>query len=107
MLAGRLSPGAGISTVSLDRNTTVANTLRIGWAKLTAVYWLAGVGSGKPQSHAGARRTAGDAKRWMTATVSRIEAVMKAKTRRPLYELRLASIGTIESQAPPICVGIL
>ena len=73
-----------MSTVSLDRNTTVPNTRRIGWAKLAAVYWLAGVGSGKPQSHAGARRTARDARRCTTTTVSRIEAAMKANTSRPL-----------------------
>ena len=47
-------------------NTTVPNTRRIGWAKLSAVYCVAGLGSGKPQSQAGPRRTAREAKRWMT-----------------------------------------
>ena len=67
MLAARLSPGAGMSTVSLAWNSTVPNTRRSGWAKLAAEYWLAGVGSGKPQSQAGARRTAREANRWIAA----------------------------------------
>jgi len=44
--AGRMSPGGGISTCSLARNTSVPNTRRIGWAKLDAVYCVAMLGSG-------------------------------------------------------------
>ena len=47
-----------MSTSSRARNASVPNTRRIGWAKLPAVYWVRGLGSGKPQSQAGARRTA-------------------------------------------------
>ena len=45
---------------------SVPNTRRIGCAKLPALYWVIGLGSGKPQSHGGARRTACEAKRWIT-----------------------------------------
>ena len=44
--AGRLSPGPGMSTRSEALNTTSPNTRRIGWAKLSAVYWVAGSASG-------------------------------------------------------------
>ena len=52
-----------MSTSSRARNTTVPNTRRIGWAKLPAVYWVAGLGSGKPQSQArrAAQRARGEA----------------------------------------------
>ena len=55
--AARIEPGGGISTESCARNTTVPNTRRIGWAKDEAVYCVAGLKSGKPQSQAGPRRT--------------------------------------------------
>src|SRR5436309_1911834 len=45
-----------MSTDSDARNTTAPNTRRIGWAKLSAVYCVAGLASGKPQSQAGPRR---------------------------------------------------
>src|SRR5258708_656065 len=47
--AARVSPGAGTSTSSRARNTTVPNTFRIGCEKLPAVYGVAGLASGKPQ----------------------------------------------------------
>src|SRR5919198_3100933 len=47
------APGAGICTSSCARNTTVPKTRRIGCEKLPAVYWVAGLGSGKPQTQAG------------------------------------------------------
>ena len=47
--------------------TTVPNTRRIGWAKLPAVYCVRGLGSGKPQSQAGAAaHRVARPKRWMT-----------------------------------------
>ena len=49
----RASPGGGISTRSRARNTTSPNTRRIGCAKLSAVYCVCGLESGKPQSQAG------------------------------------------------------
>jgi len=53
-------------------------------AKLSAVYWVTGLGSGKPQSQAGPRRTTREAKRWI-AQIARIEDItMKPKTRMPL-----------------------
>ncbi len=84
MLAGRLSPGGGMSTTSFERNSTVPKTRRIGCSKLAAEYWLSGVGSGKPQSQAGARRTPCALRRWIATTVIRIETVMKANTSSPL-----------------------
>ena len=59
------SPGGGISTCSRARKTSVPKTRRIGCAKLPAVYCVAGLGSGKPQSQAGARRSAREARRWI------------------------------------------
>ena len=44
--AGRVSPGGGMSTRSEALNTTSPNTRRMGWAKLSAVYWVAGLASG-------------------------------------------------------------
>ena len=46
-----------MSTLSRASNTP-PNTRLIGWAKLSAVYWVTGLGSGNPQSHAGPRRRA-------------------------------------------------
>jgi hypothetical protein len=59
-------------------------TRRIGWAKPPAVYCVAGLGSGKPQSQAGPRRTAREAKRWMISIAASVDMVMKTKTRSPL-----------------------
>ena len=39
------------------------NTFRIGWEKLPAVYWVAGLGSGKPQSQGADLRVALEAQR--------------------------------------------
>src|SRR5208283_5683208 len=106
MLAGLLSPGGGMSTTSLEPNSTVPNTRRIGCSKLAAEYWLAAVGSGKPQSQGGARRTLRVLRRWIATTVVMIDEVMKTNTSSPLYELRLAAIGMMVCQASPICTGI-
>ena len=53
-------------------------------AKLPAEYCVAGDGSGKPQSHAGARRSAAEAKRWMTVAASLADKAMNKNTRSPL-----------------------
>jgi hypothetical protein len=53
-------------TSSRARNTTVPNTRRMGCVKLPAVYCVAGLASGNPQSHGADRRVAADAQRWMT-----------------------------------------
>src|SRR6476620_11895882 len=95
-----------MSTRSDARNTTAPHTRRIGWAKLSAVYCVAGLGSGNPQSQAGPRRTARDANRWMISITTNVEMVMKTNTSRPLEELRLGAIGTIDIQAMPVCGGI-
>ena len=76
-------------------------------AKLPLVYCVVGLGSGKPQSHAGVRRSACEAKRWIASTVSDADAAMNRKISSPLYELRAVSIGTMDSQATPSCVGIV
>ena len=47
-------------------NTIGPKTRRMGSAKLVAVYCVSGRGSGKPQSQAGARRTAWVARRRAT-----------------------------------------
>ena len=82
--AGRLSPGSGMSTRSVACSTEVANTRRIGWAKLPAEYCVNGLAFGKPQSHGGARRTLLEASRWMAMTVIAVEAAMNRNTSRPL-----------------------
>ena len=51
-------------TRSLARNTAPPKTRRMGCAKLSAVYCVIGLASGKPQSQAGARRSRFDAMRW-------------------------------------------
>src|SRR5690242_5324382 len=77
-------PGGGISPSSRAANTTLPKTRRIGWEKLEAVYWIAGFGSGKPQSQAGARRRRSDARRWIATEAIDPDSSMKANTRRPL-----------------------
>ena len=67
-------------TSSLARNTTVPNTRRIGCEKLPAVYCVAGLGSGKPQSQAGARRVRAEARRWMASAPSPAASAMKKKS---------------------------
>ena len=67
---GACRPAAASRPPRGRRKTIVPKTRRIGWAKLPAVYWVAGLGSGKPQSQAGARRTAREAKRWMAKAAS-------------------------------------
>ena len=84
---------------SRTTNATAPNTRRIGWAKLSAEYCVAGLASGTPQSHGGARRKASEAKRWMTLAARDAEMTMNRNTSSPLYELRLSAIGAIESQA--------
>src|SRR5258708_27643557 len=61
-----MSPGGGMTTVSRAVKATAPYTRRSGWAKLEAVYWVAGDGSGNPQSHAGPRRVRRADKRWET-----------------------------------------
>src|SRR5258708_32007665 len=104
--AGAISAGAGISTLSGAPSSDAPNTRRIGWAKLPAVYWVIGLGSGAPQSQAGARRTVWEANRWVAIAHNPAEAVMNASTRRPLYELLVSAIGTIESHAWPSWAGL-
>src|SRR5689334_20693038 len=95
--AARISPGAGIETCSRVAAVPDRNTRRIGCAKLLPEYWVIGFASGKPQSQAGPRRIACDAKRWMPQTASSDEMVMNRNTSRPLYELPLSTEGTIVS----------
>src|SRR5258708_732448 len=104
--AGAISPGAGIAPPARAPSSDAPTTRRIGWAKLLAVYWVIGLGSGAPQSQAGARRTAWEANRWMAIAHSPAEAVMNASTKRPLYELLVSAIGTIESHAWPSWAGM-
>src|SRR5574337_1235104 len=105
-VAGRGSPGGGISTCSCAANATVANTRRIGCARLVAEYCATAPRPGYPQSQNGALRTVRDAKRW-TATAARLaEAATKPNSSRPLYELRLADTGTMDSQGMLACGGI-
>ena len=82
--AARPSPGGGICTSSRARNTTLPKTRRIGCEKLPAVYCVAGLGSGKPQSQASERRTAAEAKRWMTSAATPAESTMKKNSSNPL-----------------------
>ena len=56
---------------------------RIGMAKLSAAYWVIGLGSGKPQSQAGPRRAARDAQRWIAHMAIADDITMKTKTRMP------------------------
>src|SRR5271165_2133978 len=95
-----------MSTRSRTTKATEPNTRRIGCAKLSAEYCVAGLASGKPQSHAGARRRALEARRWITLAASEAETAMNRNTSSPLYELRLCAIGAIESHAIPACAGI-
>ncbi len=97
--AGRVSPGRGMSIRSSTTKASRPNTRRIGWLKLSPLYCVVGAGSGKPQSQAGARRSAPEAKRWMTVDAIVADMTMKIATSRPLYELRLAATGAIDSQA--------
>ena len=74
-----------MSTCSRARKTSVPNTRRIGWAKLPAVYCVAGLGIGKaaiPGRRAahGARGEAVDGEGRERAPT----AAMKTKTSRPL-----------------------
>ena len=67
--AGRGSPGGGMWISSRARNTRLPNTRRIGCAKLPAVYCVAGLASGNPQSQMagapnGVRRPAVNDVRW-------------------------------------------
>ena len=82
--AGSRLPGGGISTVSVARKTSVPNTRRIGCAKLPAVYCVAGLASGNPQSQAGARRTAREARRWMANAARNPDIAINVKMRMPL-----------------------
>src|SRR5690348_14413383 len=93
-------------TCSRARKTTVPKTRRIGWAKLPAVYCRKGLALGVPQSQAGPRRNAFDAKRWITEMAAQADAAMKRNTRSPLYELRLSAIGMIVSHGRKRCAGI-
>src|SRR3546814_4577667 len=43
----------------------------------------------------------------MTNAAAVAEATMNTNTNKPLYELRLSAIGTIDSQAMSVCTGIL
>ena len=106
MLAARLSPGAGMSTVSLAWNRTVPNTRRSGWAKLPAEYWLAGVGSGKPQSQPAPARTAREAKRCTTPIVSSIEAAMKAEHQQAVVGAAAGLDRAMVSHTSPSCIGM-
>ncbi len=69
MRAGAMSPGGGIVTSSWAPNS--AARTRGGSAGRSCRRCIAspGCGSGKPQSQAGARRSACEAKRWIAATV--------------------------------------
>ena len=60
-----MSPGAGMSTSSRAPKTKPPNTRRIGWRSSRRCIASPGWRSGKPQSHAGARRTASEARRWI------------------------------------------
>ena len=91
---------------SRTTNATAPNTRRIGCAKLSAEYCVAGLASGAPQSHGGARRNASEAKRWMKLAASDAEIAMNRNTKSPLYELRLWATGAMESHALPACAGI-
>ena len=42
----------------------------------------------------------------MTKTASEADTVMNTITSKPLYELRLAAIGTIESHGSLACIGM-
>src|SRR5690242_2658058 len=92
----RIAPGSGMSICSLTRNTEAPNTRRIGIAKLELVYCAAGDASGNPQSQIGLRRVARVANRWMTIAVTAAEPARNSRIRSPLYELRLATIGTMD-----------
>ena len=61
--------GGGMTTVSCAAKAAAPYTRRSGWAKLEAVYWVAGDGSGKPQSQAGPRRVRRSDRRWTTISV--------------------------------------
>ena len=80
----RAEPGGGMWTSSVARNTTLPNTRRIGCEKLPAVYCVAGLASGKPQSQASDLRTAADAQRWMTSAPRPAASAMKKNSSRPL-----------------------
>src|ERR1044072_5334238 len=100
-----MSPGAGMTTSSCTAAARARKTRRIGCAKLLPEYWVSGLGSGKPQSQGGARRIGGEAKRWMVHTASIADVAMNRNTSRPLYELPLATAGTIVSQGWLDCSG--
>ena len=83
--AGRMSPGGGISTCSRARNTTLPNTRRIGWAKLSALYWVdrswhPDSRSPTPARDAVGRRRGGGSHRRRASP----RCTMNRKTRRPL-----------------------
>src|SRR5215510_1817507 len=82
--AGRMSPGAGIDISSRVAEVRARKTRRIGCAKLLPEYWVIGLGSGKPQSQAGPRRIACEAKRWMVHTASIADMAINRNTSRPL-----------------------
>src|SRR5258708_13961197 len=104
--AGLISPGGGMAAWARAWNRRVAETGGIGCGKLPAEYCAAGVGSEKPQPQAGARRSAREAKRWMTDAAIVAENAMNNITSNPLYELRLSAIGTIESQGSLAWIGM-
>ena len=84
IVQARVCPGGGMWTSSRAWNAKLPNTRRIGWAKLPAVYWVIGLASGNPQSHAAERLTACEAQRCMTYATSHAATAMKMNSSRPL-----------------------
>ena len=78
---GAVSPGGGMSTVSRARNSDGAEDAadRLGEARRRCIA-SRGPRSGKPQSQAGARRIAREARRWIAQAVS--EAASRDEQRR-------------------------
>ena len=66
-----------------ERDRAARLSGRIRWAKLPALYWVIGAGSGKPQSQAGPRRIAFDANWWITTAASSADAITKIATSSP------------------------
>src|SRR5690348_3645265 len=83
-VAGRVSPGGGISTCSCAAKVTVANTRRIGCARLVAEYCATTPSPAYPQSQNGALRLAREAKRWTAIAARLADAATKPKSSRPL-----------------------
>jgi len=82
--AARMSPGAGMSTVSRDWNTSEPNTRRIGCSKLSGVYCVSGADReirNPTRAPAASRLTRNDAPETRR---SMFDAVMNRKTSNPL-----------------------